>query len=160
MGDSEGRLYRIVRLDDHDSELLKALDGLHRALFEGAAVAPEQFMGFVTKRLGDEAMLLILAMTGDTAVGYGLAFDVTEHPFMPEWQRAGYITQLYVNPEHRRCGVGRLLVDQIVAWLASRGVAEVMLNVVPEEPVAERFWRGQGFLPCRIRMKRSVGRPG
>jgi ribosomal protein S18 acetylase RimI-like enzyme len=148
--------YRIVRLDGHDSELLEALDRLHRAFFEGAAVRPEQFMDFVVKRLGDETMLLILATTGNMSAGYGLAFDVAEHTFMPEWQRAGYITQLYVSPGHRRRGVGRLLVDYIVAWLASRDVAEVLLNIVPDEPVTERFWRGQGFLPCRIRMRRRI----
>jgi ribosomal protein S18 acetylase RimI-like enzyme len=148
--------FRIVRIQDHAPGLLEDLDRLHRAFFEGATVEPEQFMDFVAKRLGDEAMLLILAVVGDVAIGYGLAFDVAEHPFMPEWQRAGYITQLYVSPGQRRRGVGRLLVDQIVAWLASRGVAEVLLNIVPDETEAERFWRKQGFLPCRIRMRRRV----
>ena len=151
-----GTGFRVIRIRDHDPELLGGVDRLHRAFFEGAAVEPEQFMGFVAKRLGDEAMLLILAMAGDTPVGYGLAFDVAEHPFMPEWQRAGYITQLYVSPGHRRRGIGQWLVDYIVEWLASRGVAEVLLNVVPDESVARQFWRKRGFVPCRVRMRRRI----
>lgn len=148
--------YRVIRLRGHDFELLEELDRLHRAFFEGSEVKPEQFMDFVTTRLGDEAMLLVLAMAGDTPVGYGLAFDVAEHPFMPEWQRAGYITQLCVSSDHRRRGVGQRLVDYIVEWLASRGVARVLLNVVPDESAAERFWREQGFVPCRVRMTREI----
>jgi ribosomal protein S18 acetylase RimI-like enzyme len=155
-GGESGTGLRVVRIRDHDPKLLEGLDRLHRAFFEGAAAEPERFMDFVSGRLGDEAMLLILAVAGDVPIGYGLAFDVAEHPFMPEWQHAGYITQLYVSPGQRRRGIGRLLVDQIMAWLASRDVAEVLLNVVPGEAVAERFWREQGFLPCRIRMRRRI----
>jgi GNAT superfamily N-acetyltransferase len=147
---------RVVRIRGHDPGLLGDLDRLHRAFFEGSAVEPEQFMGFVARRLEDETMLLILAVAGDTPVGYGLAFDVAEHPFMPEWQRAGYITQLYVSPGQRGRGVGRLLVDHIVAWLASRDVAEVLLNVVPDESLSAQYWRKQGFVPCRVRMRRSI----
>jgi GNAT superfamily N-acetyltransferase len=148
--------YQIIRLHGHDFELLEELDRLHRAFFAGSEVKPGQFMDFVTARLGDERMLLILAMAGDMPVGYGLAFDVAEHPFMPEWQRAGYITQLYVSVDHRRRGVGQRLVNHIIEWLASRGVARVLLNVVPDESVAERFWREQGFVPCRVRMTREI----
>jgi GNAT superfamily N-acetyltransferase len=148
--------YRIIRLHGHDSELLAELDRLHGVFFAGSGVKAGQFMDFVTRRLGDETMLLILAMAVDAPVGYGLAFDVVEHPFMPEWQRAGYITQLYVSADHRRRGVGQRLVEHIIEWLASRGVARVLLNVVPGESVAERFWREQGFVACRVRMTREI----
>ncbi len=113
-------------------------------------------MEFVTKRLEDEAMLIVLAMAGERPVGYGLAFDVVEHPFMPEWQRSGYITQLYVAPEHRRRGLGQRLVEFIFEWMASRGLEKVMLNVMVDEPPASRFWQKQGFSPHQIRMKRQV----
>jgi GNAT superfamily N-acetyltransferase len=148
--------FRIVGLQGGDSQLLRELDRLHRLFLQGSRVPTEQFMEFVTGRLGDEGMLVLLAVNGGKAVGYGLAFDVLEHPFMPEWRRCGYITQLYVAPESRRQGVGRALVERTIEWLASRGVDEVMLNVVAGEGTAERFWRAQGFERCRIRMKREV----
>jgi GNAT superfamily N-acetyltransferase len=147
---------QIIRLRRDNVHLLKDLDALHRAFFQGSSVPPEQFMDFVTKRLGDEAMLLILGIVEDVPISYGLAFDVAEHPFMPEWQRSGYITQLYVAPEHRRRGIGRELVEFIFDWLASRGVTNVLLNVIAGESTAEQFWRAQGFTPRRTRMGRSV----
>jgi len=122
----------------------------------GSNTPLEQFMDFVTRRLGDETMLLILGLAGDTPIGYGLAFDVAEHPFMPEWQRSGYITQFFVASEHRRQGVGQLLLDSIIQWLASRGITDVLLNVSLENPVGDRFWRKQGFAPYLTRMKRKV----
>jgi GNAT superfamily N-acetyltransferase len=148
--------YRIVRLRHPDPRLLEGLDALHRALIHGSGVPPEQFMGFVAHRLDDEAMLLILCLAGDAPVGYGLAFDVAEHAFMPEWQRSGYITQFFVAPEHRRQGVGQRMFDFIAEWLASRGVTSMQLNVSMDNPVGERFWRRQGFAPQRVRMSRQL----
>jgi GNAT superfamily N-acetyltransferase len=150
--------YHIVRLRHHDPQLLESLDVLHRALmaYGGSDTPLEQFMDFVSKRLGDETMLLILGFAGETPVGYGMAFDVAEHPFMPEWQRSGYITQFFVAHEYRRQGVGQVLLDSIVQWLASRGVTKVLLNVSLENPLGNRFWRKQGFVPYVTRMKREI----
>ena len=148
--------YRVVQLRHLDPGLFESLDRLHRALIKGSSTPPEQFMDFVTQRLDDEAMLLILALAEYGPVGYGLAFDVAEHAFMPEWQRAGYITQFYVAPEHRRRGVGQLMFDAIVQWLASRGVRDVQLNVSQDNPVGHRFWRRHGFVPHRLRLKRRI----
>jgi len=148
--------YHVVRLGDPDPQLLESLDTFHRALVHGSDTPPEQFMDFVTRRLGDETMLLLLGLVGDTPVGYGLAFDVVEHPFMPEWQRSGYITQFFVTPEYRRQGVGQMMFDHIVQWLASRDVTEVLLNVSVDNPAGDLFWRKQGFAPHRTRMKRKT----
>jgi len=148
--------YRVVRLQQRDPELFEGLEQLHRALIQGSSTPPEQFADFVTQRLGDEAMLLILALAENGPVGYGLAFDVAEHAFMPEWQRAGYITQFYVVPEHRRQGVGQLMFDAILQWLASRGVSDVQLNVMEDNTLGNRFWRRHGFVPHRLRMKRKI----
>lgn len=147
---------RVVRLRHHDPQLLESLDRLHRALIHGSSTPPEQFMDFVTERLDDETMLLVLALAGDAPVGYALAFDVAEHVFMPEWQRSGYITQFFVAPEHRRQRIGQRMFDFVVHWLASRGVTDVLLNVAPDNPVGNLFWRKQGFVPQRIRMKREA----
>jgi GNAT superfamily N-acetyltransferase len=153
--------YHIVRLNHHDSRLLESLDILHRDLmaYGGSTTALEQFTDFVAQRLGDERMLLILALAGDTPAGYAMAFDVPEHPFMPEWQRSGYITQFFVASEHRRRGVGQLLFDAVVEWLSSRGITRVLLNVSPDNPLGNRFWRQQGFVPYLTRMSREIQTP-
>jgi len=148
--------HHVIRLHHPDPQLLETLDGFHRALVRGSSTPPEQFMDFVTKRLDDETMLLILGLVGDTPAGYGLAFDVAEHAFMPEWQRAGYITQFFVAPKYRRQGVGQTMFDFIARWLASRGVTEMLLNVSPDNPAGDRFWKSQGFVPHRIRMKQEI----
>lgn len=115
---------------------------------------PETFVEFIKRRLEDETMLLILAWIGETPVGYGLAFDVAEHPFMPEWKRAGYITQFLVSRNYRQRGIGVMLMDYINDWFRSRGLEVVLLNVNVENETGIRFWKRQGFKPYAMRMKR------
>jgi GNAT superfamily N-acetyltransferase len=148
--------YQLVQLRTHDDHLLSELDTLHREFFQNSTVPPEQFTDFVSQRLADDQMLLVLAMSDDRAVGYGLAFDVSEHPFMPEWQRSGYITQLYVTPEHRGQGVGQRMVDFILTWMRSRDIQSVQLNTGVGETGAQEFWHKQGFVPRRVRMWREI----
>jgi ribosomal protein S18 acetylase RimI-like enzyme len=99
-------------------------------------------------------MLLVLAWVEEVPVGYGLAFDVAEHPFMPEWTCAGYITQFLVSREYRQRGVGKTLMDYINDWFQSRGVQKVLLNVDIENEAGLRFWESQGFEAYAMRMKR------
>lgn len=142
----------ITRFNHPDQNWMEAVLSL-RAEFSHMG-APELFIEFVSKRLEDEPMLLVLAWDGDTAAGYGLAFDVAEHPFMPEWTRAGYITQFLVSRAYRRQGVGQILMDYIDDWFRSRGLQTVMLNVHIENETGIRFWKRQGFEPYVMRMRR------
>jgi GNAT superfamily N-acetyltransferase len=142
----------ITRFNHPDPNWLKAVLSL-RAEF-GDKDSPERFVRFITPRLEDETMLLILAWEEDTPVGYGLAFDVAKHAFMPEWTRAGYITQFLVTQSHRKRGVGRLLMDYINDWFTARGIEKVLLNVDIENEAGHRFWKSQGFTPYATRMRR------
>jgi len=150
--------YRVVQLGQPDQRLLESLKKLHYELrtYHGSAPQTEHFVDFVTRRLGNESMLLAFGLAGDTPVGYSLAFDVFEHPFMPDWRRAGYITQLFVTSEHRRRGVGKQMLDFVIRWLAHRGVSNVLLNVSVENPLGNRFWQENGFTPYLVRMKRTI----
>ena len=116
--------------------------------------SPEPFASFVKGRLEDETMLLVLAWVEENPVGYGLAFDVVEHPFMPEWTRAGYITQFLVSRSYRQLGIGKTLMDYINNWFQSRGLQKVLLNVDIENEAGIRFWKSQGFEAYAMRMRR------
>jgi GNAT superfamily N-acetyltransferase len=142
----------ITRFNYPDQTCMEAVLSL-RAEFSHIG-SPEPFVEFVTKRLEDETMLLILAWDGKTPAGYGLAFDVAEHPFMPEWTRTGYITQFLVSRAYRRQGVGQMLMDTIDDWFRSRGLQKVLLNVDIANETGIRFWKRQGFEPYVMRMRR------
>ena len=111
------------------------------------------FRKFLVKHLGEETMLVFLMLDGSKAIGYGMAFDVEEHPFMPEWTRRGYITQYYLEASYRGQGIGEMGLKYIHDWFRSRGLTSVMLNVGMENETGKRFWVRQGYIPHATRMK-------
>jgi len=143
----------ITRYNQPSQNWLNAVLALRAKLVQSDS--PEPFSSFITQRLEDETMLLVLAWVDEQPVGYGLAFDVAEHPFMPEWTRAGYVTQFLVSRDYRQRGVGKLLMETINDWFQSRGIRKVLLNVDIENEVGIRFWESQGFEPYAMRMKRT-----
>ena len=67
------------------------------------------------------------------------------------------LVDLFVDPRHRRQGVGTALVAAVMAWLAAKGAREVGLGVMADNADARRFWARQGFVEYRVQMRRSVG---
>ena len=60
--------------------------------------------------------------------------------------RWAYVANVWVDPDHRRRGVGRLLMDEAVAWSRAEGMDRIVLNPSavfdPAVPLA-------GVPPCR-----------
>jgi GNAT superfamily N-acetyltransferase len=144
--------YRLTRFNHSDQPWLAAVLAL-RAEF-GDSDSPEVFIRFVTRRLEDDTMLLVLAWDDATPIGYGLAFDVAEHPYMPEWTRGGYIAQFLIASGYRQHGGGAVLMDYIDAWFQSRDLEKVLLNVNLDNDTGIRFWKKHSFQPYALRMKR------
>jgi GNAT superfamily N-acetyltransferase len=73
-----------------------------------------------------------------------------EHP--STWSTRGYcyLEDLYVSPEGRRSGVGRALIDHVVAWAADRGLERVYWLTAEDNATArslyERVAHRTGFI--------------
>lgn len=113
----------------------------------------ERFRNFLLKHMGEETMLIFLMNDAEKAIGYGMAFDVEEHAYMPEWSRRGYVTQFYVDSSYRGQGIGELGLNYIHDWFHSRGLKDAMLNVAIDNETGNRFWIKQGYVPYATRMK-------
>ena len=73
--------------------------------------------------------------------GYGRAGNAKQR------HRAG-LYQMYTAPEQRRCGLGRQLVDAVVAHARSQdGVEELILAVTIGNTAAEQLYLAAGFRP-------------
>jgi GNAT superfamily N-acetyltransferase len=145
----------ITQLDDTQLDVLCTLrDALSAHHDDHSSSA--RFRNFLVRHMGEETMLVFLMYRDSKAVGYGLAFDVEEHAYMPEWVRRGYISQFYVDTSCRGQGIGELGLRYIHDWFRSRGLKDAMLNVDIHNEVGNRFWRKQGYLPYATRMKSKL----
>ena len=65
-------------------------------------------------------------------------------PILLEMERAE-ITDIGVREDLRRCGIGRLLLREALAWVRMSGVRRVEVQVASANAEGQRFWRSQGF---------------
>ena len=91
----------------------------------------EALLGYATN---DRAW--VATAGGDEPVGYILV-DVVDG--------AAHIEQVSVAPEHQGQGIGRALVEQVVAWATTRGVTTVTLTTFGHIPWNRPLYEHLGF---------------
>ena len=65
-------------------------------------------------------------------------------PGVPD-TRWGYVANVWTEPKHRRRGVGRLVMAELLGWCREEGLVRVVLN--PSE-VSLPLYRALGFRPA------------
>jgi ribosomal protein S18 acetylase RimI-like enzyme len=78
-----------------------------------------------------------VALDGDgSIIGFAVAWVVDGE---------GHLDELAVAPEHGRRGVGRALVDEVVAWTRARNLTSITLTTFRDVPWNAPYYRKLGF---------------
>ena len=86
-----------------------------------------------------ERSVLFLATDGDTACGMaGSIFDKDD-------ATRAHLISMWTAPTHRRQGVGRLLVNQVIGWARLRQAHTLQLMVTSNNETAITFYQRLGF---------------
>jgi len=90
-------------------------------------------------RWTDETSIAYLAVDAGSACGIAAGFldknDATR----------AHLVSMWVAPTHHRLGIGRTLVDAIIAWLRVKSVRTLQLLVTSNNDPAIRFYQQLGF---------------
>jgi GNAT superfamily N-acetyltransferase len=106
---------RAVRSDDW-TEMLPLLVGMGGIKGEDEEQTRARFV-----RLADDpAWLIIVADVGQRLDGYAAVQDYGDHLRAGKEARVARLHDVYVVPTSRNAGVGRLLMDGVVKWAATR----------------------------------------
>ena len=98
----------------------------------------------VGRFMRSENGLVLVALDNGKVVGYSLSEVRAPSPGMKQ-DRWGYIDQVAVTANYRREGVGQKMLVEILAWLKSKGVNRVELEVTAQNAIGYSFWRKHGF---------------
>ena len=71
---------------------------------------------------------------------------------------AGFIHDVAVQEEARRCGIGTQLVQVAVAWLRERGAPRVILWSAAPNEAAQRLFQRLGFRETMVEMTMELDR--
>ena len=59
--------------------------------------------------------------------------------------RRGHVYHLAVDPDYRRCGVGKRLLDECLAGLGKAGLKRAIILVADDNPRGREFWNRSGW---------------
>jgi ribosomal protein S18 acetylase RimI-like enzyme len=93
----------------------------------------------------------VLIYADELLAGYAL-FRVRPDDYFPQ-QSDVYVRQFFIQREWRRHGIGRSAFEQLVNSYFPPD-ASLTLEVLSNNPVAQRFWQQLGFQAYCITMKR------
>lgn len=156
-------IIRRANKDDSDAlaEMWLELVAFHQELTDdlpGAARGAEhRYVRRIMERLEDPYTCALVAEWEGQVVGFVLGMIIDLMPDIFDQKPAGFLADIYVEPQVRRHGVGRSLVNELVGWFRECGIQTFDWHVASNNPAGQAFWRSIGGRDVMIRMRADVG---
>ena len=116
---------------------------------------PKHYGAFLASQVGERGAVIVVAEREGRVIGY--AFGAVEgFDYMTLRGPAALVHDLIVDPDHRGGGVGRLLLDALIAALTADGVPRIVLSTAEKNTAAQKFFARQGFRRTMIEMTKDV----
>lgn len=110
------------------------LDAVH-AIEVASFADPWRREGFRDLILGGAGRLVVAEQDG-TIAGFAVTYQAADE---------AEIANVAVTPSARRCGIGRALVDAVIADVVGAGARAVFLEVRASNDAAQALYRARGF---------------
>lgn len=137
---------RMVRLADQPDLARTAFRMMHDVFDEGDAALSDHY---VARLLADPRFHAIAAVEAGEPVGCITAHDL---PMTREERSESFVYDLAVRQEHQRRGIGRQLVEALVADAARRGIDVVFVPADNDDDHALAFYTSLGGRPAPVTM--------
>jgi ribosomal protein S18 acetylase RimI-like enzyme len=144
-----GRLAALLVKEHHDFDSQRFIAPTERT--------PSSYGAFLGSQIASPQASVLVADDRGQVIGYAYA-TIEEHNFLALRGPAGVLQDLLVAPEHRGRGVGRRLLEAMLAHLKSRQVPRVVLSTAEQNELAQRLFASAGFRRTMIEMTRELDR--
>ena len=155
-------MVRLVKSEDIDAvaRLWEALVAYHRELDDSLPPAAPQgarrYARRLIDRMDDPMSRVLVAEVDGKVVGYVLGVVVDLAPEMFSQEATGFLADIYVDEVYRRGGVGKALVEALVAWFHEKGLHYYEWHVAARNEDSLAFWRSLGGREVMLRMRAEV----
>lgn len=106
--------------------------------------APARALELTEQQLSSDRETMFVAVRKDRIVGVLRCIDARGHRLLRP-ARYALISTVYVEPEARRQGMLRLLLDAATGWCRQRKLSEMRLQNAVDNPMAVAAWEALGF---------------
>jgi ribosomal protein S18 acetylase RimI-like enzyme len=142
----EWRLYRELRL----AALREAPDAFGSTLAREEEFPEQEWITRLAAGAASSLDLPLVAEDSRRAVGLAWARIGSNDP------TTATLYQVWVDPEFRRGGIGRRLLDAALAWAQDAGATTMVLSVACGPDSAIEFYRRAGFALFRVGPSRLI----
>jgi ribosomal protein S18 acetylase RimI-like enzyme len=146
--DSLGRLGALLVAEHHDFDPKRFIAPLPNLA--------ERYGDFLIGQSLRPDMRVLVARRVDQVVGYAFA-GVEGKDYMALRGPAGVIYDLVVDPDHRRQGIGSVLLSATLEALAGLGAPRALLFTADKNHVAQALFDKSGFRRTMIEMTLELG---
>lgn len=113
------------------------------------------YASFLRTQLDAPDAAIFVADEDADVIGYAYV-AVESYDYMSLRGPAGILHDIVVDPERRRLGVGRRLLDAAFAYVRSRGLSQLVLSTAERNEAAQRFFASVGFRRTMVEMTREL----
>jgi ribosomal protein S18 acetylase RimI-like enzyme len=148
-GDLEviGRFGALLVREHHDFD--------RRRFIPASPETPRAYASFLGTQLANPEVVVLVAEQEGRVVGYAYA-GLEGTDYMQLRGPAGAVYDIVVDPSWRGRGVGRALLERVIAELAARGAPRVVLSTAAQNEAAQRLFAHAGFRRTMIEMTREL----
>ena len=125
--------------------------GHHPEFFDTAVLADDQISGRFLESIESDRSATIVALVAGKVVGYALV-TLKDQPCFYKFNTVGAISGLMVDKNHRRKGIGGLLITRARAFFRKHGVKYFILYTAVANREALGFYRHVGLEPLQTIM--------
>lgn len=120
--------------------------------------AAEESLDFVENRLAERGGTFLVAEVAGEVAGLMVLVFETDSIYIREERRSfAYIQDLVVDDRHRRCGIGRALMDAAEKAAVAAGYHRIVLGVLAGNMVAETAYARQGYRTYAHDLEKIIG---
>ena len=106
--------------------------------------ASKNWVEYMESRMESDSAIVFVAVDGSDIVGYVGAL-IRDCPPIFRIQKYGFIEEIAVTADRRRQGIATRLWSAAEAWLRSRGMTTIRVNINVNNPESRGFFRRLGF---------------
>jgi ribosomal protein S18 acetylase RimI-like enzyme len=114
------------------------------------------YASFLGGQLAEPNVVVLVAERGGEVLDYTYA-ALEGYDYMALRGPAGVLYDIVVDPDSRRQGLGRMLLNATVAALEAQGAPRVVLSTAERNESAQRLFARAGFRRTMIEMTREAG---
>jgi ribosomal protein S18 acetylase RimI-like enzyme len=115
----------------------------------------DRYGWFLGTQLKKPSIIILVADRDGKVIGYTYS-GVEGNDYMALRGPAGVVYDIVVDPDHRKQGVGRLLLDATLEALKAQGAPRAVLSTAERNTDAQRLFERAGFRPTMIEMTREL----